>query len=465
MILQMLRALVIVMAMSAGADARMLAHFDLAGLALQADAIVVAVRVGPVPGAGGQVETRYRVVRTIRGAAAPGQELDLYDSLYSLDQHAVEPEVVLFVARHDGKPYIVSSGMRVVERGKVFRFEQWSNPGGYVMVPQGHDPQDNWQAGVTPIAKADFDRELAAAIRRADALVAGKTERDPSRRRAQLLALLAAPGAAAPSTGFYEDAIANEVQHALADAGDLEGAAMASLRDRTFTDFGRSYGTTAGWLALAADATKPAELRATAIAMASRQSDYDANDAAIHATIALLADPAPAIRAAAIAAVAHAADVITSDAPEQAKINQLGRESRAAVTTRYAKESDPSVLYTIAEAYRDKPLGGRRGGPVVAAEARVERAMIDVSVRCLERGHAYAHAKVTATRAGAPVALRYNVSYSCGSAGEGTGGNGPDSAPPPGRYDLTFEAEVDHTHVTIPLGTLTSDGAELALAR
>ena len=162
------------------ARAAMMAHYDLAGLALESDAIVVATRT---PAA--DRTSTYHVTRAIRGPIAAGTDLVLDDGLYATEGHAIDPEVVVFLHRADaGGWYITSSGLRVVDGGQVFRFEQWDNPGGFTMVPQGHDPSDQWRAH--PGRSPDSESAKIWALRRANQVL---TNSLPNRTLPQLKAL------------------------------------------------------------------------------------------------------------------------------------------------------------------------------------------------------------------------------------------------------------------------------------
>jgi len=159
----------------------------------------------------------YRVERTIRGPLQPGNEVKVEEFLYATEGHTLDAQVVLFL--NNGS--LLPSGLRVVEGGKVFRFEQWNNPGGWTMVPQGSDPQDQWQARPS-VDLATFERQIAAAIARADMFRKASALTDRDRRRAALLALFVPPGGPKPFGGFYQDVLAQEAEQLLVKAGDVE---------------------------------------------------------------------------------------------------------------------------------------------------------------------------------------------------------------------------------------------------
>ena len=149
---------VVVCSLVAEAHAALMQHTDLPGLVLQSESIVVADRT-----ARPDRPSLYTVTRTLRGDITIGTRLELEDGLYDLD--GVDPSVVLFLERIEGRLYIVSSGVRVTKDGKVYRFEQWANPGGWARVPE-------LDGSHTQLDRAGFERAITAALRVADTLAA-----------------------------------------------------------------------------------------------------------------------------------------------------------------------------------------------------------------------------------------------------------------------------------------------------
>lgn len=451
----MVRLLILLLLVPRVVDAKMMQHFDLAGLVLRSDAIVIADRVGPTP----NHLTRYHVVRTLRGTVMG--DVDVDDQLYSTTGHKIDAHAVLFLAHRDGAAFLVSSGLRVTEGGKVFRFEQWDNPGGFTMVPQGKDPQDQWQGGTAQLDFAGLERAIGDAIRRVDALAAARTERDPAKRRLAVLALLP-PRGAAESTGFYSDAFAHEAEAVV--ASDLEGALLIEQRDHGSPWQRGDYAGIPDLVAYA-QAAKPTELRVIAIGAIARHPDLIDHADAVRAMIALLADSEPTIRAAAIAAAAHTGAWSTGDA--EPRLVKLAGEARTAIGKRYAVETDPDVLFAIADAFeRDfqRPLPAKRNAPPIVARARVDHAYIDVDVICTHPKVRATNASVTATRDGVAVPVHaFNVAPRCGegSSGTGTSSDAPLAA---GSYKLTVAIDLDRKHAQVALGTLVvgADG-EVAL--
>lgn len=435
------------------ARAAMMAHYDLAGLTLESDAIVVATRTPAV-----DRTSRYHVTRAIRGPIAAGTDLILDDGLYATDGHALEPEVVVFLHRADaGGWYITPSGLRVVERGAVFRFEQWDNPGGFTMVPQGHDPADQWHAASTPIDRATFDRELAAAMARADGVAPALAIADPARRRAAALALVAPVGASRPALGFYRDEVVARLAAGLAAAGDLAAALDVMARDRSGIAWRAPLASPAALIAVALDPTAPVERRAEAL-RALRAGALFADTIGVAAVLTLVDAPEAEVRAAAIGAAASVGSWSGGDRAQAARNRALRRLVDRALARRFAVEPDGAALAALAAAYQGRALPARRGGPPIAAVVSVVADGLHVQATCLRRARAQ-HPQLFAD--GAPTSGW--VSVTCGRDQFG-GGEGV--APPwtVGRHRLELRLLVDRAPVVVPLGTLTADrGGELTL--
>ena len=359
----------------------MMRHYDLTSLGLMADAVVLAD-----PGAARTVEPyvmarSYRIVRVYAGSLTAGATVEAYDGSYALDrepggfQPAERPfdaRVVLFLVRNpasggrpNGPAYsFVPSGVRALRDGHVFRFEQWSNPGPYVPVPQGHDPEDV-RSGATreaPLPLATFERELACALRRAaeirTALAApAASVRD---RRARLLGFLppvqdhlAGTGRLA---GFYEDAVANRVVASLAAEGVVDGALEAVARTlglRPWPLRGDAI-TTEALLARAADATAPRHVRVEALL--SVWDPDGARAASVEAVSRLLSDPVEDVRIAAARALGQVGRTSTGDPARTTRTKAL---ARTAVRRAYGTETVDAVRVAVLVAAAD--LGLRAG--------------------------------------------------------------------------------------------------------
>jgi hypothetical protein len=196
--------------------------YDLAGLVLKSDAIVVADRVGPrPPGASGIAMTRYRVVRVLRAARAVPAVVDIVDFGYQFG--AVDTRVWLFLAWRDGELRLVPSGIRTTANDRVFRFWQPDDPGGYASFEQ---PDELTGAG--HLDSKGFERALVAACQRVDALLVSAVIRDPMLRRAAILATVV-PNAAPQGLSFI-DAFEEAAITILTSAGDREGVRLVRER-------------------------------------------------------------------------------------------------------------------------------------------------------------------------------------------------------------------------------------------
>jgi hypothetical protein len=152
------------------ADAKMMEHYDLAGLVLRSESIAIVDRVAP---------GRYHVVARLRGSIATGIELALEDSLYDFPT-GTDARMYAFLAKRGIGYELVPSGLRIVVNGTVNRYEQHNNPGGWSVVPQGKDPSDQWQGSDAPIAPAALTFAIGDAVRRVALLPMVRAERDPA---------------------------------------------------------------------------------------------------------------------------------------------------------------------------------------------------------------------------------------------------------------------------------------------
>ena len=445
--------LVLVFALvSSRADARMMQHLDLSGLLLYSDSVVIADRVGPSPTTPvDQGRTRYRVTRVLRGPIKVATEVEVWDSLYEKTSNTV----ILFL---DAKHELVISGLRAFENGKLLRFEQWNNPGGWTAVPQGEDPQDQWRT--TPqLDLAGFERALAAAAKRIDAFEAAKQLTDVTKRRAALLALFAPPGGARGGGGFYHDELAERARVFLGGAGDIEGALMITLRDRSHFLYGVEFATVPQLLAFVGDIKRDLDVRVAAIATARESFHIIDDDANIAALIKLIDDPAAIVRAEAIQVAASMTDMMSSDKAEQKRINATRVKVRSVLAKKVATETDPIALAALAEAFTDvfKTSVPANKGPALVGRARVAGDGINVDLRCLKSVRAK-DMKLLATSTSTGVTMEVgaiNIWLHCGT-GNGIGGGQPTPFAA-GNYTLTVEVGTKPTPIKVPVGTLSVD--------
>ena len=439
--------MVVLLAGARVAAARPMLHFDLAGLIKESDEIVYADRVKVEKPSTYSRLVHYRVTRVVRGKLAVGAEVAVEEFLYTSDRVTLDPQAVLFLATRDGKYDLVSSGLRVVHAGKVYRFEQYDNPGGWTMVPQGDDPTDIWNGTKTPLDLPGFERALAAAQHRVDALAAALALTDRDRRRAAVIALFAPPGGGTMG-GFFHDELAQEAEQALVSAGDLDGALLVHERDRTA--FRYAIAPRAEVVAIARDTARPTNVRVQALAALDDDMERVGDADIMRVVIALLDDREPAVRAAAAeTATPHRA--MSSDPKQDAQFRAIERDERAALAKRWAVEADPAVLYALAEALEHPPA--RTSLPAIVGRAYIYGRTMTIRVRCT-----HPHARMTAPHA-IPGVGEYALEYTCDdkidrqNVGTGT--------TPAGSYPLVFEATIDGKPAKAPLGTLTvgADGA------
>jgi hypothetical protein len=436
------------------AAAKPMPHRDLAGLVMESDAVVVAERVSVEHPKQYSEIGHYRVERALFGTTAQGAEVAVEQSLYATGGHNLDKRVVLFLSKGE----LVPSGLRVIEGGKLFRFEQFNNPGGWAIVPQGRDPQDNWQAGVTAVDLPTFEQEVTDAVARVNGLATARAIADRATRRAAMLALLVPAGGPHAVGGFYVDELARSIERELVKAGDLDGALLAFARDRSALP-AYAFENAADLVAAATDAKRPIELRLAAIQAIGSGPGLVGDARGTHAMLAQLGDPSPVVRAAVVAVVAprHA---VSSDAKEQAAFAALEREQRAALLKLFATETDTDVVFALLDAL-DQPTG-RRGGPDVVAHADLFGDDIRLAVRCVRPD-----VKVTATRLVGPDVPGARIELTCGDhVVNGLGGTAPAKVAA-GRHPLAVEVTLaSGTTTTLALGTLVANrDGELVLER
>lgn len=432
------------------AEAKMMVHYDLAGLLLQSDSVVIADRVGPH----GDL-TQYRVVKSLRGMRKKGDLVEVWDSHFSTHGHTIDTPAVLFLMTHDGKPNLVSSGLRVIEHGKVWRFEQRNNPGPFDMVPQGKDPQDQWGLGGPQLDLPGLEGAIAAAQKRVDALAAAKSIADPAKRRASVLAMFPSGRGAG---GFYVDLLAERARTMLVDAGDLEGALMVDARDRGMTFRSGNYGKLAELVSIAADPKRSSEIRVTALIVAGRGFGLSEDFTELARIAKLIDDPDPKVRAAAIATAAQPAQVTTSDQAHQRKLNAYVANIRRLIEKRYAKEKADVVIAAVLAAYDisfRKPAPTRYLQPRIVAVPNIANAALGIDVYCVQPSMITNATVVLMTGTTKVPAGAANVSVHCADSVSVSGGTG---TPPPGTYDLMVELSVKNsTKTTLWLGHLVVD--------
>jgi hypothetical protein len=346
-------AVLLSLAVAQSAHAAMLRHTDLAGLVWRSEAIVIAERDETKDARTAQQATRYRVTRSFRGPLHAGDELSLDDGNYALDSGvSVKPldtTVVLFLVRTPDaerssapQPWmIVPSGLRIVSQGRVYRFEQLRNPGLFVPVPQGHDPEDARGELSDPqaVELIAFEAMLHAAIAQVAAFRATLLLPTPD-ARAQVRQLLGPPrDFFVPLHSYsYDNVLADESMSAFTAAGDVDGVLEVVARSHAWQ-----------WLHIdapllferAVDSQRPVEVRCAALESLAMATPKDAS---MERAIAKLArtDATPEVRAAAITMLSDLTGV--SDYGGRAAQKRRRVLFRSVASEVLAHEADPRVL-------------------------------------------------------------------------------------------------------------------------
>ncbi|MDP3153648.1 MAG: VanZ family protein [Archangium sp.] len=206
---QRLAVVLAVLALPHSAQAMLKWVYDVPGLSLKSQAIVVAEHVD----AG-----RYRIKESVRGELKPGAEIAVPDDGYETTWEAGEREVVLFLAQNGSAWNLVSSGLRQRRQGQMHRFEQRRNPGLFEAQPEGRDLDA-------------FVKEVRAAL--------ALQPRDLTKRRTAARSLLPAAIPAEMHSFAFIDERARRVLTVLAAGGDLESTLELMPRDRSTAPFPR----------------------------------------------------------------------------------------------------------------------------------------------------------------------------------------------------------------------------------
>lgn len=368
------------------ARAAMMYHHDLTSLALEADVVVRARQTAERKVDAYTTVRSMKVTRSYKGDLTAGATFDIAYDLYAMSTFdswgappdagagpVLGPELVFFLRRAEaraGQPvgaggggyWIVPSGLRIFLDGKAHRFEQWNNPGGYVPVPQGHDPFDIFgdPRGGAPLDLAGLEAEITVAVRRARDVEAALSAPDSPAARRRLVELAGrGPGDAPANTsigGFYADVVAKRVIEALAKTGDLTATLEALARSSGVSTFGlRASFDLTRVLAAAEDKKLPTASRVAALRLADgRWYDMQKTPGADARVVALYSDKEPDVRIAALA-------VRATDKPTEAQ--------KAAVLARWKAETDDRVRVVLVAAAESRGLRAslRRAGSIVTA--------------------------------------------------------------------------------------------------
>ncbi len=226
------------------AQGAQMSHHDLASLFFLADLIVVA-EAGPQHE--GTPPTRtFHVRQVLKGEGPRDATLQVIDlaPAWRLDTPAPE-QAVLFLRPphpdHAGIRVPVSGGMLLVDGDQSYRLVQENNPGPYVAVALGHDPDDvlGWERPERGLPPRELEAALTAAASRATAASqALALEEGPAQRQA-LLALLPPRRTFPPPMrhlvpGTYRNALAEALIAAIAASDDHAAFVDAMGRDLAY---------------------------------------------------------------------------------------------------------------------------------------------------------------------------------------------------------------------------------------
>lgn len=377
--------------------------YDVPGLALKAEAIVVAEHVD----AG-----RYRIKESLRGTLAAGVELAVPDDDYVTTWDAGEREVVLFLEMEQQRWVPVSSGLRQRRDGQMHRFEQTRNPGSFEAVPEGRDLE----------AFLDELRAVLAAQPRLEEL--GK-EPELTKRRAAAKALLPAAIPAEQHSFAFIDERARRVLTVLMAGGDLGGALELLPRDRSTAPLSQQLATLEQLLSFAEDSTRLPKLRARALSAADSTRELPRETKLVARLRPLLGDSSALVRAQAALLLGRTRDWSSSDAQEQRSLKVNAVTAKAALRGRFAVEQDLRVLDAILRAGERSP---RKRAPHLAAGLSERGAGLTLSVTCLGQ-HVTKGVKLFANQ-------QLVIQSNCGSA---------TTAQPllkPGVYELSLQEQL-----------------------
>lgn len=248
-----LRMLIVLAVLCAApfADAAMLSHLDLRSLFLSSEQVFEGKRISERTLASGGRATTFEVVRSYKGSAKKGERIEVNGpSAYAFAgmgeasaRQAVPEVLVLFVTKAPAPPgdppwHITLSGVRMVQAGKAFRFEQHSNPGPYVPVPHRRDPFDllGLPGAGDQLTAAQLHDNLEEGRDAAHAVERALLISDADKARAALVASIGPPiearahASVAADAGFFRDIAATRILRRLAQLDDLDGVLEAWSR-------------------------------------------------------------------------------------------------------------------------------------------------------------------------------------------------------------------------------------------
>lgn len=438
--------------------AALIPHTDLASTAYEASDIVRATWLSSRTEQWVRLGT-YRVERVFAGALTVGSSIEVADGNVSSSDPSPLPAAryLALAPAVAGEPRrLATSGMRAVLDGHVWRFEQLSNPGLEVPLPQGDSLSDGRgdasaeRVGVTP---ERFEAMLADAMTRASALRALRGHWSPEAPSRLEALLLRAP--ARRTDGGYRDTftlavVTTLIEHQRIDEG-LELVARNADDDRLAWELERSFP-----VAELAPRARGHAHRAVRLAAARLlRAACIESDAAADTLVTLLADPDALVREAAARNLAQVFGALVGGEGATAFATRKTRIERA-LLARLRVEADAAVRLAIAATFNANGNGVRAlptpaGGPPLVLRAEATGDGVHVEAVCARpdaRGDRAGVELMTAT--GTVVQGHTSYSFACGGARSGMNSGVLNSGLAVGRYGIRLRLG----RRAWPLGTL-----------
>lgn len=370
-------------------------HFDLTGLALESQAVVVASRVSSRTAGTYQRFETFRVERSLSGSLAAGTVIELDTSLYVMSPlpngAQRDPTTALFLQANRGDPQhpwsIVMSGLRVSASGLAYRVVQMNNPGLYQLAPQVSDDRTSIarSSAAPAVPWAQFVTAAERAIARASRIRV--LENSPATAsRTELIDLLGPRMNPASIVlrdgawlGLFRDAASERIARIFEARRDVTGALEAGFRyaDGPF-DYRPSALTAADLWPTIESASAAPEHRATAIRAVTAYVLLDAPLATRLA--ALLASPEPLVRQAAADVLERGRGGFSSDPGDARRRRAVAAIIDRAFAEYVRRETDPLVRYWLIERSSSTPNALGANVPTEALFALAERKRLTVAL-------------------------------------------------------------------------------------